>query len=385
MELGLMRFVDVAIQKIDHNLKYLTRSLEKRLGWKRKRGLRQEKDLRDRILQEKELNLKEEEVFEVLLMIREAGDVEQLEKLREVVFMHVGQEWGLKPAYALMYQLESEIRFTIKLQEKRWRLPAPTRLFCDSFKSDICREFPKGLQNLFSRDVCLCVSPRNKWFMSGDIRAFCLLQAGSQQPEQKLQHSLSQIVHPRCFTFTNDDLYVVYSSVGGSLYALSLQTGAVLKSVSRRNLFYFSTEGQVGYLFRSGTEERSIFLATLFNPFKFFPLSPVKTSLRNVIAAGFISNDTVMSVSSDSTVVLWNVTQETKGSTFEFISECSLASASSQVLHVKKSALSPDGQLIAFHQETKIKLHSLEEPRAFHDTVTELESGIADVCFDILN
>ena len=155
----------------------------------------------------------------------------------------------------------------------------------------------------------------------------------------------------------------------------------VLKSVSGLNLFFFfSTEGQVGYLFRSGTEERSIFLTKLFNPFTFFPLSPVKTSLRNFIAAGFISNDTVMSVSSETTVVLWNVTQETKGSTFEFISECSLASAGSQVLHVEKSAFSPDGKLIVFHQETKIKLHSLEEPRAFHDTVTELESGIANVC-----
>ena len=196
-------------QRIDLEIKYLTHSLEKRLGLKRKRDLKQEKDLRDKILQEKELNLEEEEVFE-LLLTREAGDFELLEKLRKVVFMHEGRSWGLKPAYALLDNLKREIPLTMKMQEKRWRLPTPTRLFCDSFKCDICRDFPKGLQNLFSRDVYLCVSPRNKWFVeerSGDFRAICLLQTGSQQPEQKLQHSLGQIVHPRCFTFTNDDSF----------------------------------------------------------------------------------------------------------------------------------------------------------------------------------
>ena len=378
--LELMRSVNEARDHVDSGIKSLTR----RLGeLKRKRDLKQEKDLRDKILQEKELDLKEKEVFELLLMIRESGDFEQLEKLRRILFLHLGRSWEFKPPYALTEWLEEELWLKKKLQEKRWRLPAPTRLFCDSFKSDICRDFPKGLQNLFSRDVYLCVSPQNKWVVeerSSDIRAIHLLQTGRQQPEQKLQHGISYIAHPSCFTFTNDELYVVYSSVDDSLHALSLETGAVLKSVSRCNLFYFSTERQVGYLFRSGTEERSIFLTNLFNPLKFFPLPPVKTSLCNLVAAGFISNDTVMSVGSDSTVVLWNVTQENKGSTFEFISDSSLTSASSQVLHPKNSALSPDGKLIAFHQETKIKLHSLEEPRAFHDTVTELESGILDVC-----
>ena len=229
--LELMRSVNEAHDHVDSGIKSLTR----RLGeLKRRQDLKQEKDLRDKILQEKELNLKEKEVFELLLMIRESGDFEKLEKLRKILFMHLGQSWKFKPPYALIEWLEDELWLKIKLQEKRWRLPAPTRLLCDSFKSDICRDFPKGLQNLFSRDVYLCVSPRNKWVVeerSGDILAIHLLQTGSQLPEQKLQYSISYIANPRCFTFTNDELYVVYSSVDGSLHALSLQTGTVLKSV----------------------------------------------------------------------------------------------------------------------------------------------------------
>ena len=200
----------------------------------------------------------------------------------------------------------------------------------------------------------------------------------SNNSNQKQEHSVT--LGGR-FAFTIDDLFVVYSSFTGSLHALSLRTGTVFTSVHGHNLFYFTRERQIGYLFHSGTEERTIFLRNLFNPFKFLSLSPaVKTAVvRKSIATIFASSDTVMSVSSDSKVALWITSDETKGFAFKFLSESSLTVSSSQVLHVKTCVISANGKLIAFHHETKIELHSFAESREFHCTVYQAESGLTDV------
>ena len=122
--------------------------------------------------------------------------------------------------------------------------------------------FDKGFQNL----VCdvneeigtICLSPETKRVKRGDVRGMRLLRTGNQDLHvdhtRKPEHIISKFTH---FTRTIDDLYFVYSC-GGSLHALSLQTGKVLSSVSGCNLIYLRKQRQFGYLFRSVTEEREI-------------------------------------------------------------------------------------------------------------------------------
>ena len=189
----------------------------------------------------------------------------------------------------------------------------------------------------------------------------------------KPEHIISNV---KRFTFTDDDLYFVYLSVEGSLHALSLQTGTDLTSVSGRNLRYFTEESQVGYLFRSDTEERAIFLSSLFCPFMFIPESRFEVwpqGVGKVIATAFCSTESVLTVSSDSRVTLWQVTEERHDITFK--SNSVIEKSGLRIPYVKDCVVSPDGKLIAIHQGINVELYNLTGDNfvEFVNTVFEAE------------
>ena len=344
-----------------------------------------------------------EELMEDLVRVieheMEEKEVQELLEMQVREFMQVGvlgQDKVCFEGFELMLEQE-QVRLIVEevvwgMKMKGWRIFAS--LFCDSFKYGISRNIPKGFSRKFFfgkgtlAEAVFVLSPERKWVVqSRDFREVHFLKSGIQEKDignysyGKEKHT---ITHVDRYTFTNDDLYVVFMSVRGSLHALSLQTGTVFTSVSGCNLFHFTREGQVGYLFRSGAEEKAILLSDLFSPFKFFPCLPVKISaVSKSIAMIFTSSHTVMSVSSDAMLAkwsTWSTTNERKGFSFQFISESSLIGTVSQASRVKDYALSPDGKLIAFHQETKIVLHSLLESEEFHCTVFKAVAGFANVC-----
>ena len=239
----------------------------------------------------------------------------------------------------------------------------------DAFKISLWRNIPEGFQKLLdcvNGEILTCVSPEMKWVIQADDSLqVSKLQTGNQEQHhtdlEKPVHTFSKFT---CFTFSNDDLFFVHQSSGSSLQVLSFKTGKVLSSVSGCNVCYFTRGRQVGYLFCCGPEETTIFLTSLFSPFKFLTASNVTPSfVGKSVAAMFRSNNAVMSISSASMVTLMHI------STFadkEVITEdCigRLIASSPQSLTVKNCALSSDGRLIAIHQESKIELCRFTESK----------------------
>ena len=217
------------------------------------------------------------------------------------------------------------------------------------------RGYLKGYHDLFP--ISFCASGSKKWvvyqlgFSHVSIQSFEKLGIH----EQQLKHVVRGVRH---FSFTIDGHHFVYSTEEGSLHAFCLQTGNVFTSVSGSNLFYFTRERQVGYLFQRGTEERAVFLSNLISPLKFLSLSSVlKISVvRKFTTSILSSSDTIKSVSSDSSVFLWRITDQG----VYFMSQSSIAG-----FHHHTCVPSPNGNLIAFHRGNEVGLHNFreEEPR----------------------
>ena len=273
-------------------------------------------------------------------------------------------------------------------------------LFCASPKSDFLEHFPRGF---------FCLSPEKEWMVKhtsrpGEIQ---LLQTGIQEGNSR-NHSWSKkklrVTNIGLFTFTNDDSFFVYSRYSeGALHALSLQTGAVYRSVSGSSLLYFKREKQVGYLLRCGVAERAVYLTNLFSPFKFFRchsekrssfltnlcspfklfrwLPVQKDSLANCIAATSSSTRTVTCIGSNSIVTSWDFKNGKYITAFEFKSDFRLSGFPPAQGHqvTTKYVLSPDGKVIALLQQTKITLHSVEF-EGFWCTVFEAEFDIMGAC-----
>ena len=186
------------------------------------------------------------------------------------------------------------------------------------------------------------------------------------------------------FTFAYDDLLLIHTLPDSdSLRAFSLQNGIDYTSVSGRDLVSLTTKEQFGFLFRSRFEDKAVFLTDIFSRFKLFPrLHVTKPGLDRFIAVSFISSDTVLAVTSDSTFTLWKLTEDKISATFESIPEWYLkrAGAAERPFVTKKCVFSPDGKLIAFQQETRIDLHYASESGGFHCTVFEAECGFTDAC-----
>ena len=235
----------------------------------------------------------------------------------------------------------------------KWTLQLDLALFCTSFKRGVFLNFPKGFIDLVGNDISHCLSPRKMWMVSSrEMGEIHLLRTGFQEQDscdyssEKQEHRITQAKY---LTFTYDDLYVVYLSYEDLLHALSLQTGTVFTSVSGRNRCYFTRERRVGYLFRSGIEERVIFLTSLINPCKFFSVSPGQDGeVGETTAAIFSSSDTVKSISSESLITSWRLVDHNRRFSFEPIFESSSAGSRSQVIKIQNCVFSIDGKLLAF-------------------------------------
>ena len=264
----------------------------------------------------------------------------------------------------------------LELVKEKWEISMMKEFHNEAFTFEACTNIPKRFHiNEVNGDILFCFSPEEKWVMESDGPNICNLQTRNRElscNQGTPEHIISKVTR---FSFTNDDLYFVYLSDDGSLHALSLQTGTVLTSVSGSNHIYFTKQWQCGYLFRSNTEEKAILLSNLFSPFKFISVSPVEPSMvGKSIAVVFCSSNTVLAVTSDLKVTLWRTTEDKEG--IDFISRSLYTEHVSQILHVKNCVLSPDGKLIAIHQESQLRLYTCTESKfvEFLCTVFETES-----------
>ena len=266
----------------------------------------------------------------------------------------------------------------------KWTSQLDLTLFCNSFKRDVFLNFPKGFIDLFGSDISHCLSPRKMWMVSiremGEIH---LLRTGFQEQDscdyssEKQEHRITQAKY---LTFTYDDLYVVYLSYEDLLHALSLQTGTVFTCVCGRNYCYYTREGRVGYLFRSGIEERAIFFTSLINPCKFFSVLPGQDGeVGETTAAIFSSSDTVKFISSESLITSWRLVDHNLGFSFEPFSESSSVGSRSQAIKIQNCVFSTDGKLLAFQQHTQIKQCLVEEFEKSQCTVFKADFSFTDL------
>ena len=159
------------------------------------------------------------------------------------------------------------------------------------------------------------------------------------------------------FAFTNDHLYFVYlCQVHNSLHILSLQSGTVLQSVSGVSPLLLVPEGQAGFHFQANNEDKSLFLKDFpCGFFKHFLIPSVKKPMQ----ANFVSDDTFLVLCTDSLVLSFQATGDLCTKTI--FAEPSLDFGLLGPWHVKKSAFSSDGKLIAAHHGNMITLHDAIE------------------------
>lgn len=301
-------------------------------------------------------------------------------------------------------------RFELKMDHKRsWeRLMSAVfeEFHNEAFKFGIWTKTCKGFQRLvydLNEEIRICVSPEEVWTKVGLAlkfgRDFLIATNAHFFHHENPEHIISKFTH---LSLTNDGLYFVYS-YDCSLQALSLQTGRVFTSVSGCNLIYFTRERQVGYLFRRGTDERTIFLTNLFSPFKFFPGTNASVVGKSMGKSMGKSSNTVVSISSDSIITSWKTTSNKDGIalsresllvepggkslpvknsllssmfrsggtvqsitfdsiiTIPLIRKSLLVEPGVQSLPVKNCLLSSDGRLIAIHQKTAVTLYSFAD------------------------
>ena len=267
----------------------------------------------------------------------------------------------------------------------KWTLQLDLELFSDSFKRDVFLNFPKGFLDLVGNDISHGLSPRQMWMVSSrEMGEIHLLRTGFHEQDSCDYSSEKQeyrITQAKYLTFTYDDLYVVYLSYEDLLHAVSLQTGTVFTSVSGRNCCYFTRQRRVGYLFRSGTEERAIFLTSLLNPCKFFPVLPGQDGeVGETTVATFSSSDTVKSISSESLITSWRLVDHNRGFSVERISVSSSVGSRSQVIKLQNCVFSIDGKLLAFQQHTQIRQCLVEEFEKSQCIVFEADCSFTDLC-----
>ena len=309
-------------------------------------------------------------------ILKTCGDVWLLEELEELIASNDVHPESLWKWICLLRRLQKELP----------AIDSSAEQLCNLLKSDFYTHFPKGFLNFFTEDISLSLSPEKNWYIKqGSIpRTVYLLQTRIQKENHrnynftKDEHSITDIC-TSYFTLTNDDLLAVYFSSRCSLHALSLQTGKVYTSVSGTNFVLFKKEKQVGYLFRSGGEEKVVFLKDLFSPFKFFHRSrfgPVKT-----VAAMFSSSHTVTCISSSSVVTFWNFKDDDDIAVFDLMSSFGLSSSPSKFAPRHPICIfSPDGKFVSVQYKNKITLHNVTESERFHCTVIEDKFGVMEAC-----
>ena len=230
-----------------------------------------------------------------------------------------------------------------------------------SIKFEDYTYLPEGLHDVESKvneDILIYLSPGEKWVLEADgLRNKNVLRKRSRElscDHETLQYNIGKFTR---FSFTKDDLYLVYLTDNGSLHALSLETGTVLTCVSSNQIVYFTKQHEWGHLFCSDTEEKVILFSDLSSPFKFISALPAELAVvGKTIAAVFCSTNTVLSFGSDSKVSFWQTAEAIEG--FRLISQ---SRHDTSDLEVKNCALSPNGQLIAIHQGSKLVLYTVTD------------------------
>ena len=230
-----------------------------------------------------------------------------------------------------------------------------------SIKFEDYTYLPEGLHDVeskFNEDILIYLSPGEKWVLEADgFRNKNVLRKRNREltcDHETLQYDIGNFT---CFSFTKDDLYLAYLTENGSLHALSLETGTVLTCVSTNQIRYFTKQHECGYLFCSDTEEKTFLLSDLSSPFKFISASPAELPVvEKTIAAVFCSTNTILTVGSDLKVSFWHTAEAKEGS--RFISQSLLDTSD---LQVKNCVLSPNGQLIAIHQGSKLMLYTFTD------------------------
>ena len=230
-----------------------------------------------------------------------------------------------------------------------------------SIKFEDYTNFPEGLhddESIVKGDILIYLSPGGKWVLEADgLRNKNVLRKRNRElscDHETLQRDIGKF---KRFSFTKDDLYLVYLTDNGSLHALCLETGTVLTSVSSDQIIYFTKQDMCGYLFCNDTKETAILFSDLSSPFKFISASPLELPVvKKTIAAVFCSTNTVLSVSSDLKVSFWQTAEPKYGSSF-----ISQSLHDTPGLQVKNCALSPNGQLVAIHQGSKLMLYTFTD------------------------
>ena len=170
-----------------------------------------------------------------------------------------------------------------------------------SIKFEDYTNFPEGLhddESIVNGDILIYLSPGGKWVLEADgLRNKNVLRKRNRElscDHETLQRDIGKFTR---FSFTKDDLYLVYLTDNGSLHALFLETGTILTSVSSNQIIYFTEQDVCGYLFCSDTKETAILFSDLSSPFKFISASPLELPVvEKTIAAVFCSTNTVLSV-----------------------------------------------------------------------------------------
>ena len=217
------------------------------------------------------------------------------------------------------------------------------------------------LKQVFDSVNFFCVLPCKKWLIlsfpnEGNIlRVYSLSKGNEEQHFLDANCILRNLGEPFVdFTFTNDDSYFIYSTSSGSLHALCLETGTILKSVSGANLLYCTDKKQFCYWFQSTRGERKeIFLTDFLSPLRF-------VASTFVLKVHPSEPSSLCSPRWDSLMSILTFTHET----VSFVSRCLLDNYRKQRLD--NFVMSPDGKLIAIHRGNKIEL--FRSLLAFYDS-----------------
>jgi WD40 repeat protein len=206
------------------------------------------------------------------------------------------------------------------------------------------------------------ISNNGKWLAVRDPSKIELVkivnEARNGKAEKETVFHYIENVHSHAFT--NDSFVFVYVTLSPSqnLYALSLQTGTKLCSVS--GLFPVccaSEEGEgIGYIFRGANERIAVLLRDL--PGKF--LLNCKTGdgvTSKPVAVTFTPAHTIMILCSDAKFALWKLDHS------DLIMACyskTLELDYSEKISIEKCVFSHDGKLIAIHHSCQILLFNCE-------------------------
>ena len=216
---------------------------------------------------------------------------------------------------------------------------------------------PDAGKLVFFSDSIPCLSPGVIWvakrFVKDAETVVYLFRVThpyyQQQHSNKPEYVIKEVAQ---FGLTNDHSFFLCLSVYNSLYALSLQSGTFLQSISVDIPLFFISEGHVGYHFQADDEGKTLFLEDFPCDFlKHFLVPSVKIPMQ----ANFVSDDTFLVLCTDSSVLSFQAAGDLCTKTI--FAEPPLDSGLLGPWHVEKCAFSSDGKLIAAHHGKMITLH----------------------------